>query len=129
MIRVRGKPIVPGDAEGEAVVVEALSFYGEVDPEKGTLKDGRSIVGKILVLGRSRGSTVGSYIVYALKQNGLAPKAIVIAGQPDAILITGAVISGIPLIQAESRIMEMARDGMKVKVSGSDIFLYDSNPG
>ncbi len=116
-----GEPIVPGEAEGEAVVAESLSFYGEVDPQTGRLADGRSIAGKILVIGRSRGSTVGSYIIYALSRNQKAPKAIIIAGDPDPILITGAILANIPLYKAKPQIMKTVRDGSRVRINKNTI--------
>ncbi|MEB3860702.1 MAG: DUF126 domain-containing protein [Desulfurococcales archaeon] len=123
MPQLVGEPIVPGDAEGEAVVAESLSFYGEVDPQTGLLVDGRSIAGRILVLGRARGSTVGSYIIYALAKNKKAPRAIIIAGRPDPILITGAILANIPLYKADPTIMKTVRDGSRVRITNNTIYI------
>ena len=87
------------------------------------LRDGRSIVGRILVIGRARGSTVGSYIIYALKQNGKAPKAIIVAGEPDPIIITGAILAGIPLYKSDRSLMDLVRDGSMIKIEDSKIFI------
>ena len=117
MIKVKLKPIVGGNATGEVVKVERLSFYGEVDPRKGVLvADGREVRDKILVIGTSRGSTVGSYIIYGLKYYGNAPKAIIMI-KSEPIVITGAVIAGIPLYEGLAReVFEMLSDGDEVEV-------------
>ncbi len=80
---------------------EPLSFFGDVDTTKGEVVNpdhplrGKNIVGTILVLPHGRGSTVGSYIIYALSKRGLAPAAIV-AVRPDTVTLVGCVIAGIP---------------------------------
>ena len=117
----RGRPIVPGNVEGEAVVIDSISFYGDVDPEKGVLYDGRSIEGKMLVARKSRGSTVGSYIIYSLKLHGKAPKAILL-GKSEPIVITGAVLAGIPLYDSlPPEFFEAVRDGVRIKVTRDGI--------
>ncbi len=112
----KGRVLVEGEAEGEAVVVESISFYGDVDPERGILADGRSIEGKILVARRSRGSTVGSYVIYALKEYGKAPKAILM-GRSEPIVIAGAVLSNIPLVDSlPDEFFNSVKDGVRVRV-------------
>ena len=114
-MRLRARPLIPGEGEAEAVVVDALSFYGETNPEKGTLRDGRSIAGKVLVIGRVRGSTVGSYAIYGLKYYGKKPAAIVIEEDTDPIVLVGALIAGIPLYDRATGILEAAKDGVRVR--------------
>jgi len=110
-MEIRARPLLPGEGEGEAVVVEALSFYGEVDPREGRLNDGRSITERVLLIGRVRGSTVGSYIVYGLRYYGKAPRAIIVEGDADPIVVAGAVMAGIPLYDRARGILTAARDG------------------
>jgi len=69
---------------GELLVSpEPISFLSGVDPETGTVVErghpleGQSIAGRVLAFPYGKGSTVGSYVIYALKQNGLAPAAII----------------------------------------------------
>ncbi len=112
----RGRVLVEGEAEGPALVINSISFYGDVDPERGVLADGRSIEGRILVARRSRGSTVGSYVIYALKEYGKAPKAILM-GRSEPIVIAGAVLSNIPLIDGlPDEFFEAVRDGVRIRV-------------
>ncbi|MCE4599772.1 MAG: DUF126 domain-containing protein [Desulfurococcales archaeon] len=113
----RGRVLVEGTAEGEAVVVDTLSFYGDVDPETGVLVDGRSISGRILLVRRGRGSTVGSYIIYSLKANGKAPLAILME-KSEPIIVAGAVLAGIPLVDSlPKEVFEEVKDGYRVRVS------------
>lgn len=102
-MRLVGKPVVEGVAEGELLVSsEPIAFYGGVDPETGTVTEsghklrGRSISGKILALPHTRGSTVGSYTLLRLAGKGLAPAGIV-SERGDEVLIVGCIISRIPL--------------------------------
>ncbi len=86
-----------GIVEGRVVKVEhRLSFLGEVDPKEGKLYDGRSIAGKVLVIKGVRGSTVGSYVIYALKYYGKSPKAILVEEASDPIVVAGCVMARIP---------------------------------
>ncbi len=96
----KGRALVPGKAKGKAVVVDTISFYGDVDPKTGILKDaGTSLKGKILVARTSRGSTVGSYIIYSLKENDVAPLAILME-RAEPIVVVGCVLAEIPLIDS-----------------------------
>lgn len=97
--------MVVGDScEGEVVLYNNyVSFLGEVDPERGFLKTGMGeidIAGKVLVMRGSRGSTVGSYILYALARRGKSPKCIVVK-EVEPILVAGCVLGNTPLVIAE----------------------------
>jgi len=103
-MKLKGRKISGGKARGIALVSrKSLSFLGGVDPEIGVIKDtesdikGESIRGKILVFPRGKGSTVGSYVIYQLKKNGVAPAAIVVE-EAETIVATGAIIAGIPMV-------------------------------
>jgi len=93
------KPIVDGDCIGEAVVIDDwISFFGEIDPNRGIhVVSGKEIVDKVLVFRGGRGSTVGSYIIYALKKNNLHPRCMIV-GYAEPIIIVGAVLADIPLL-------------------------------
>ncbi|HDM23336.1 acetyltransferase [archaeon] len=94
------KPIVAASLKGELVVVKRqLSFYGDIDPEKGLLKLNSktiSIKGKILAFPYSSGSTVGSYIIFRMKKLGTNPKAMITL-KAEPIVIIGCLIARIPL--------------------------------
>lgn len=103
-MRLKGRKITRGKAKGIALVSKKpLSFLGGVDPETGIVKDiesdirGESIKDKILVFPRGKGSTVGSYVIYQLKKNGVAPRAIIVE-EAETIVATGAIIAEIPML-------------------------------
>jgi hypothetical protein len=96
--------ISPGKARGEAMVSrEPIGFYGGIDAktgvviEKGHELEGKSVKDKILVFPQGKGSTVGSYVIYGLKKNGVAPVAIV-NRETETIVATGVILAGIPCV-------------------------------
>ncbi|MFA4855552.1 MAG: DUF126 domain-containing protein [archaeon] len=120
MTTLKGRKICNGRVEGEALVTkDGISFYGGVDPktgivvEKGHELEGKSIADKILVFPEGKGSTVGSYVLYNLKKNGVAPKAI-INKKCETIVAVGCIISEIPCV--DSIEIEKIKTGDKLKV-------------
>jgi len=104
VIRLYGRGIVGGRAQGKAIVTsQPISFFGGLDPEKGTIiergheLEGKKVTGKILVFPRGKGSTVGSYVIYAMKRRGKSPAAIVNI-ETEPIIAAGCVLANIPLI-------------------------------
>lgn len=119
-MRLQGRCVNPGRAEGEALVSrEPLSFYGGVDPktgiviEKGHELEGKCVKGKILVFPSGKGSTVGSYVIYALKSNGVAPAAIV-NRETETIVATGVILADIPCVDKVN--VELIKTGDRVFV-------------
>lgn len=101
---IRCRSISKGKAEGETLVSnEPISFFGGVDPKTGIVVErnhvleGKSIVNKILVFSRGKGSTVGSYIIYQLARNQKAPIAM-ICREAEPIIAVGAIIANIPMV-------------------------------
>ncbi|MEW6222773.1 MAG: DUF126 domain-containing protein [Candidatus Hadarchaeota archaeon] len=101
---MKGRMISPGKARGEALVSRApLSFYGGIDPktgvviEKGHELEGQCVKDRVLVFPNGKGSTVGSYVIYGLKKNGVAPAAIV-NRETETIVATGVILAGIPCV-------------------------------
>ena len=104
ILLLQGRGIARGKGTGALLVSPApLSFLSGVDPqtgvvvEKGHPLQGTCIAGTVLAFPYGKGSTVGSYILYALSRNGHAPAAI-INGEAEAIIATGAIIGGIPMV-------------------------------
>ena len=121
-MELHGRKIYPGVVSGEALVTTmSLSFFGGVDPdtgvvvEKGHELEGQSISGKVLVFPGGKGSTVGSYTLYRLKLNGLAPAAIVNAAC-EPIIAVGCIIAEIPCVDQIP--IEQLATGMQVAVDG-----------
>ncbi len=123
MIKLCAHIVSRGRAEGEALVTsQPLSFLGSVDPgtgvviEKGHELAGKSIKDKVLVFPGGKGSTVGSYVIYQLKKNGVAPSAM-INTKAEPIVAVGAIISGIPLVdRVENDPARTIKTGDKVLV-------------
>ena len=57
----------------------------------------KDITGSVLAFEYGKGSTVGSYILYALSQSGHGPAAI-INTEAEAIIAVGAIIGKIPMV-------------------------------
>lgn len=101
---MKGRMISPGTAEAEAIVSkEPIGFYGGINIktgiviEKGHPLEGKSVKGKILVFPCGKGSTVGSYVLYGLKKNNVAPAGI-INKETETIVATGVILAGIPCV-------------------------------
>jgi predicted aconitase with swiveling domain len=128
MEQLKGRIIYRGKAEGEALVTSMpISFYGGVDPntgeviEKGHELQGQSIKGKILVFPQGKGSTVGSYTLYRLKKNGVAPAAM-INKETETIVAVGAIISEIPFVDKID--VSKFKTGNKVSVENNLVSIY-----
>ncbi|MCW4036906.1 MAG: DUF126 domain-containing protein [Candidatus Bathyarchaeota archaeon] len=126
-MKLKGRKVVGGYAEGDALVSrDPVSFYGGVDPEtgvvveKGHAVEGECITGKVFVFPTGKGSTVGSYVIYRMKKLGTAPVAIV-NRETEAIIATGCVISGIPLVdKLDTDPLETLKDGMLLRVMADE---------
>ena len=121
-MRLQGRKIYPGVVEGEAMVTSmGISFFGGVDPDTGIVveKDheleGQSIAGKVLVFPTGKGSTVGSYTIYRLAHNGLAPAAVINA-ECETITAVGCIIAEIPCVDKIP--IQKIKTGVKVLVDG-----------
>jgi predicted aconitase with swiveling domain len=121
---MKGRTIYPGTVEGEAIVSnEPIGFYGGIDAktgdviEKGHELEGQNVKDKILVFPMGKGSTVGSYVIYGLKKNGVAPKAIV-NKETETIVATGVILAGIPCVDGID--IEQIKSGDKLKVNADE---------
>src|SRR5512135_632265 len=120
-----GRRISPGRTVGEVLATHmGISFFGGVDPETGVVVEkgheleGQSIAGKVLIFPSGKGSTVGSYTLYRLKKNGLAPAAILNA-ECETITAVGCIISEIPCVDQVA--VESIPRGVHVIVDGDSI--------
>ena len=121
---MKGRMISPGKARGEAIVSRApMSFYGGIDPktgvviEKGHELEGQCVKDKILVFPQGKGSTVGSYVIYGLKKNGVAPAAIV-NKETETIVATGVILAGIPCVDKID--IDKIETGDRLKVDANE---------
>ncbi|MDD1663183.1 MAG: DUF126 domain-containing protein [Methanomicrobiales archaeon] len=121
---LHGRGLSGGTGRGPVLVSpEPISFLGGVDPETGEITEkchplsGKGIAGRVLVFPHGKGSTVGSYVLYALARNGKAPAGIVNA-EAEPIIVVGAIIGGIPLIDHPGITLTLLRDGVMARVDG-----------
>lgn len=124
MTEMKGRKIFGGKAAGQALVTKQdISFYGGCDPETGEIVEkgheleGQSVSGKILVFPTGKGSTVGSYVLYALKKAGKAPLGI-INTSTDPVVAVGCIISEIPAIDQIE--IENISSGQKLKIDADN---------
>ena len=117
--------ISKGKASGELIVSdEAISFLGGVNPETGEVIDpnhelkGKSIKDKILFIPGGKGSTVGSYVIFQMKKNNTAPRAIICL-KAEPIIATGAIMSDIPMVDSPSEVEELV-NGQMVEVDSDN---------
>lgn len=122
-MKLTGREIFPGKVHGKALVSSmGISFFGGIDPEKGIVTEkgheleGQSISGKVFVFPSGKGSTVGSYTLYRLKHNGMAPIAIVNA-QCETITAVGCIIAEIPCVDLID--IAQLKSGMHILVDGA----------
>ncbi len=125
-MKIKGHAVSRGKAAGPALVSrEALSFLGGVDPATGVvIERGHPLFGKcikdtVLIFPGGKGSTVGSYVIYQLKKNGVAPAAMINL-RAEPIVAVGAIISGIPMVdRLEQDPIAVIADGQRVIVDGT----------
>jgi hypothetical protein len=103
-LTLKGRVIVAGNCKGKALVTtQPITFLGGVNPKTGIIIErnhelhGQKITDKILCFPHGHGSTVGSYVLYALKKCGVAPKAM-ITEKADTVVTVGAIIAQIPML-------------------------------
>jgi predicted aconitase with swiveling domain len=110
-----------GEIVGEVLITNSrISFLGDVDMSTGTIVGadldirGHNMKGKILVFSESRGSTVGSNVLYGLSRNGLAPKLIG-TRRVEPITASGAIFGSIPMVsQLEENVFRELKNGDSV---------------
>src|SRR5690606_4215930 len=113
--------ISKGKGEGEVLLsASATSLLGGVEPSTGRLTDpalgGSSVKGRVFAFPQGRGSTVGSYVLLEMRRQGTLPAALINA-LAEPIVATGAVMSGVPLVDHID--LSLLRDGDPAVVDGT----------
>jgi uncharacterized protein len=123
-LTLRGRKIVEGQTEGEALVTsQPLSFMGSVNPktgyiiEKGHELEGQCLKEKIFVFPFSKGSTGGSYMLYDVVKNGVGPKGIINA-DADSVCVIGAIVADIPMMDQVD--IEKIASGDYIRMNSTD---------
>jgi predicted aconitase with swiveling domain len=127
MRRVLARIVKAGCAEGEALVSsDPIGFLGGVDPDTGLVieqghpLEGECVAGRVLVFPTGKGSTVGSYTIYRLARNGLAPAAMINV-EADPVVAVGAIIAEIPMVDQVD--ISAIHTGDWVQVRGEEVIL------
>ena len=128
VIEIKGKGIVKGTAQGEALVADAtLSFWGEVDAVTGRVisvghpLQGASLRGKVLVIRSTKGSSGTPMILNLAKLEGNAPVALVNV-EVDSLAALGCIVNNIPMMT------DLDRNPFEVIKTG-DHLIVDANSG
>lgn len=127
-IVLRGRKVVGGRAEGEALVTrEAIPGWGGVNPVQGIITEtrhelrGQTFKDKILVCRGAKGSSGWSAMYHTARLAGTAPKALVFNEMTTKIAL-GAVVMRVPSVT------DLDRDPLKVIETG-DWVIVDGDRG
>ena len=108
-ITLRGRKVVGGVAEGEALVTrDAISGWGGLNPRDGTIIElrhelrGQSIKDKILVFPGAKGSSGWSHYFHLARLSGAAPKAMIFNRMSTKVAL-GAVVTRAPAVTGLDR--------------------------
>lgn len=119
--------ICSGSAEAEVLISKDDICFYLADPETGIVieknhdLEGKSFKDKVLVFPSGKGSSVvqGDGL-YMLSKNKTGPKAMIIQ-HPDTVLVTGAIIMGVPLVdRVEEGFYQKIKNGDRVKVDANN---------
>jgi uncharacterized protein len=101
-IVLRGRKVVGGVAEGEAIVTQdTISGWGGINEKDGTVIErrhelrGRSFKDKVLVFPGAKGSSGWSAYFHMARLNGVAPRAMIFNKMTTKIAL-GAVVTRAP---------------------------------
>lgn len=122
---LRGRGLLPGVAEGEALVShKPIAGWGGVDPLTGTIIEsrsdlrGQSLVGKILVFPGAKGSSGLSGMFHIARIVGQIPAAFVFNKMNTKIAL-GVVITRVPAVtDLDVDPLTVIRTGDLIRVDG-----------
>ena len=128
---IRGRAIVAGTAEGEALVTtEPLSFWGGFDFKTGVIIDrhhplaGVRASGRILAVPFSKGSSTTTAVLLEAVRAGTAPAAILTTGV-DAFFALASIVAGemygksFPVVALEAADFARLKTGERLAVDAS----------
>ena len=124
-IILRGRKVVGGQAEGEAMVTrDRISGWGGIDARTGTIIEtrhelcGQSFKGKVLVFPGAKGSSGWSSQFHLARLTGSAPAAMLFNEMTTKIAL-GAVVTRAPAVTGFDRDpLEAIETGDWVRVDG-----------
>jgi uncharacterized protein len=136
VITIRGRTVVPGTAEGEALVShEPISGWGGIDPARGVIIErrhelfGQCFTGKILVFPSAKGSSGWSGFFQTTRLMGTAPIGMIFALVSTKAAL-GAVVTRVPAVTDLDRDpCEVIKTGDWVRIdAGADAGVVQVTP-
>jgi len=126
-IVLRGRKVVGGCAEGEAIVTrDTISGWGGINEREGTVIErrhelrGQSFKDKILVFPGAKGSSGWSAYFHMARLNGAAPRAMIFNKMTTKIAL-GAVVAHAPaMTELEQDPLTIIETGDWVKVDADN---------
>jgi predicted aconitase with swiveling domain len=125
---IEGKVVVPGRAEGEALVSsEPISFWGGYDYHTGEIIDrrhplsGSIAAGRILAVPFTRGSSTTTAVLLEAVRAGTAPAAILTTGIDSFFALASIVAEEmyaqpIPIVAVPPEEFETLQTGARLKI-------------
>jgi len=127
MIQLRGRKVVPGCVEGEALVShETISGWGGIDPAAGTIIERRHelfgvcFTGKILVFPGAKGSSGWSGFFQSTRLLGTAPIGMIFTVITTKAAL-GAVVTRVPTVT------DLDQDPVRVIATGDRVRIDADN--
>ncbi|NVM26646.1 MAG: DUF126 domain-containing protein [Desulfobacterales bacterium] len=122
-MKLKGRTVNPGKAEGEAIVARIpFSFLGELEPSTGRIPSpshelfGQSLADKIFVCPTGKGSSVGPAVAYLAKKAGVLPKAMILR-EVEPVIAAAILTADIPAVdKLDQDPLEVIETGDYVKV-------------
>jgi Uncharacterized conserved protein len=135
-ITLRGRKVVGGCAEGEALVTrDTISGWGGINPMTGTIIElrhelhGKSFKDKILVFPGAKGSSGWSTFFHTARLAGAAPKAMIFTNMTTKIAL-GAVVTRAPaMTDLDQNPFEIIETGDWVKVDADNEIIEVTKKG
>ena len=126
-IVIRGRGVIPGIVEGEALVSpQSITGWGGIDPATGIIKEygninrGLTIKDKILVLPGSKGSNGWSCYFGATRVSGAAPKGWIFTRIDSSAGVASAVLSIPTVVDIQGADpCHLIATGDRVRIDGS----------
>ena len=124
-IVLRGRKVVGGVAEGEALVTrDTISGWGGINPTNGTVIETRhelrgvSFKDKVLVFPGAKGSSGWSAMFHTARLMGTAPKAMVFNEMTTKIALGAVVMHAPSVTELDRDPLDIIETGDWVKVDG-----------
>lgn len=126
-VRLTGRSVVEGCAEGEAFVTsQAISGFGGIDPMTGTITErrhemvGQSFAGKVLVFRGAKGSSGWASNFQTARLAGAGPVAVIF-NELTTKMALGAVVMRVPaMTDLDQDPLKIIKNGDWVRVNADD---------